>query len=260
MKGIILAGGSGTRLHPLTRVTSKQLLPVYDKPLIFYPIATLMLAGIKEFLIITTPKDSQTFNHLLGNGNQWGISIQYEVQEEPKGLAQGLIIGENFLDGDSCAFILGDNIFYGQGLGRMLSKHLNVSGAHIFAYKVVDPERYGVATISKDGKVEKIIEKPKSPDSDLAVTGLYFYDGSAVQRAKLLKPSQRGELEITDLNNSYLASGDLSATILPPGTAWFDTGTFSALHDASTYIRIIEERQGIRIADLDSIYEQNLTE
>jgi glucose-1-phosphate thymidylyltransferase len=259
MKGIILAGGSGTRLHPLTKVTSKQLLPVYDKPLVYYPIATLMLAGIKEFLLISTPKDSQTFIQLLGDGSQWGISIQYEVQEAPKGLAQGLTIGEKFLNGDSCAFILGDNIFYGQGLGRMLSMYLNVSGAHIFAYKVVDPERYGVVTMSKNGKVEKIIEKPKSPDSDLAVTGLYFYDNTAVERAKLLKPSLRGELEITDLNNSYLESGELSATILPPGTAWFDTGTFSALHDASTYIRIIEERQGIRIADLDSIHLQSLS-
>lgn len=253
MKGIILAGGSGSRLHPLTKVTSKQLLPIYNKPLIYYPLSTLMLAGIKDILIITTPVDAPNFKKLLGDGSEWSLRITYAEQNEPGGLAQGLIIGETFLAGDPCAFILGDNIFYGQGLGRMLQNFATIQGAHIFAHKVADPERYGVVTVNSEGEITNIQEKPLNPETNLAVTGLYFYDGSASARARKLKPSKRGELEITDLNLSYLESGSLQVSILPPGTAWFDTGTFESMHDASTYIRIIEERQGEKIADLNDI-------
>jgi glucose-1-phosphate thymidylyltransferase len=253
MKGIVLAGGTGSRLWPLTKTTSKQLLPIYDKPLIYFPLSTLMLAGISKILIITTPQDQQSFINLLGDGSQWGIELNYEIQQNPGGLAQGLLIGEDFLAGDSCAFILGDNIFYGQGLGRMLQQYKNISGATIFSYKVKDPERYGVVEIDQAGSVVGIEEKPEFPRSNLAVTGLYFYDGDAPALARSLKPSARGEIEITDLNKCYLEKGLLNLVNLPSGTAWFDTGTFSSLHDASSYIRIIQERQGLQIADLDQI-------
>jgi glucose-1-phosphate thymidylyltransferase len=249
MKGIVLAAGLGTRLYPLTSVISKQLLPVYDKPLIYYPLSTLMLAGIRDILIITTPEYLSLFEKVLGQGTDLGVKITYAVQSEPKGLAQGIIIAKDFINGDSFAFILGDNLFYGQGLGRELQKFQDIKGAHIFGYSVSNPSEYGVATIDKNGRVTNLEEKPDEPKSSIAITGLYFYDNKAVNFAEMLKPSQRGELEITDLNNIYLGLEELSCTILPRGTAWLDTGSFNGLHDATTFVRITEERTGLRVGD-----------
>jgi glucose-1-phosphate thymidylyltransferase len=249
MKGVILAGGIGSRLFPLTKVTSKQLLPIYDKPLIYYPLSTLMLAGIREILVITTPEDQSSFQNLLSKGEDFGVQISYELQENPQGLAQGILIASNFLAGDSCAFILGDNIFYGSGLGRELMNYRNVSGSHVFGYRVSNPSNYGVAEIDNYGEVVSLEEKPQIPKSNIAVTGLYFYDSRAVEFANSLRPSKRGELEITDLNKLYLEINELKCTILPRGTAWLDTGTFNGLHDASTFVRLTEERTGLRIGD-----------
>ena len=249
MKGVILAGGRGSRLFPLTKVTSKQLLPIYDKPLIYYPLSTLMLAGIREILIITTPDDHSNFRKLLSNGEDFGLQISYELQEQPQGLAQGIQIARSFLAGDSFAFILGDNIFYGSGLGRELMNYKNISGAHVFGYRVSNPSDYGVAEINDSGKVIGLEEKPQSPKSNIAVTCLYFYDAKAVDFVGSLRPSKRGELEITDLNKLYLKIDELNCTILPRGTAWLDTGTFNGLHDASTFVRLTEERTGLRVGD-----------
>ena len=249
MRGIILAGGSGTRLNPMTAYTSKQLLPIYDKPLIYYPITTLILAGITEILIITTPDHQNDFVALLGDGSQWDISISYAIQAEPEGLPQGLILGETFLNGDSCAFILGDNLFYGTGLGRTLNEYLNKSGAHIFAHQVSDPQRFGVVELSPDGSVMSIEEKPSNPKSSLAITGLYFFDKYAPQIARTLKKSQRGEYEMVDLLNAYLERDQLSVKILPRGTARLDTGTFQTLNDAANFVRIIQENQGFKVGD-----------
>ena len=249
MKGVILAGGKGTRLHPLTKVTSKQLLPVYDKPLIYYPISTLMLAGIRDLLVVTTPEDLPTFQKLLSDGSGFGIQISYLVQKKPKGLAQGIQLAAEFLNGENFAFILGDNIFYGVGLGRELMKYQHHIGAHIFGYSVANPSDYGVAEFGSDGRILSIEEKPSKPKSNIAITGLYFYDNRAVEFVNQLRPSVRGELEITDLNQKYLDSGELKCTVLPRGTAWLDTGTFQGLHDASTFVRLTEERTGLRIGD-----------
>jgi glucose-1-phosphate thymidylyltransferase len=249
MKGVILAGGKGTRLQPLTSVVSKQLLPVYDKPLIFYPLTTLMLAGIRDILIITAPDDQSLFQRVLGSGESLGIKISYAVQEAPKGLADGVVIAKDFLGKEPFAYILGDNLFYGQGLGRELKKFHGIAGAHIFGYAVSNPSDYGVATIDEFGNVTGLEEKPVNSKSKIAVTGLYFYDNQAIDLAESLEPSERGEIEITDLNKLYLAKGELSCTILPRGTAWLDTGTFNGLHDASSFVRITEERTGIQIGD-----------
>jgi glucose-1-phosphate thymidylyltransferase len=253
-KGIILAGGAGTRLHPITMSQSKQLLPVYDKPMIYYPLATLMLAGIREFLIITTPRDQASFRDLLGTGNQWGLSFEYVIQDVPNGIAQALILGEKFLGGAPSALILGDNIFYGANLtGLLQSASQRESGATVFGYYVQDPERYGVVQFDAQGKVIDLLEKPRSPPSNYAVTGIYFYDGRASALAKALKPSPRGELEITDLNRAYLALGDLHVEKLGRGTAWLDTGTHNSLLDAGVFVRIIEERQGLKVACVEEI-------
>ena len=249
MKGVLLAAGLGTRLHPLTKVTSKQLLPVYDKPLIYYPLSTLMLAGIREILIITNPEYQAAFKKVLGSGAEFGISISYAVQSEPKGIAQGITIAKDFIKSDSFAFILGDNLFYGQGLGRELQKFQHIKGAHIFGYTVSNPSEYGVATIEEHGSVSHLEEKPENPQSNIAVTGLYFYDNKAVNFAEKLMPSKRGEFEITVVNKLYLELGELTCTILPRGTAWLDTGSFNGLNDASTFVRITEERTGLRIGD-----------
>ena len=253
-KGIILAGGAGTRLHPITMSLSKQLLPVYDKPMIYYPLATLMAAGIREFLIITTPRDQMAFRDLLGGGEKWGVQFAYAVQAEPNGIAQALIIAESFLAGAPSALILGDNIFYGANLSELLlSVSKRLTGATVFGYYVQDPERYGVVQFDAEGKVVDLLEKPANPPSNYAVTGIYFYDDRASQLARSIKPSPRGELEITDLNRAYLREGNLNVERLGRGTAWLDTGTHNSLLDAGVFVRIIEERQGLKVACVEEV-------
>ena len=253
-RGIILSGGSGTRLHPLTHAVSKQLMAVYDKPLIYYPLSTLMLAGIRDILIITTPNDQRAFQKLLGDGSRWGLGISYEIQRRPEGIAQAFLIGERFLDGSPVSLILGDNIFYAQGLSEKLQAVARKqTGATVFGYWVKDPERYGVVSFREDGRVVDIAEKPAAPKSHFAVTGLYFYDRDVVSIAKSIRPSQRGELEITDVNRAYLQRGDLRVELLGRGTAWLDTGTHESLLDAGIFVRVIEERQGLKIASPEEI-------
>jgi glucose-1-phosphate thymidylyltransferase len=253
VKGIVLAGGSGSRLWPTTRGASKQLLPIYDKPLIHYPIATLMLAGIREILIITTREDQASFMRLLGDGSDIGINLEYEVQDKPEGLAQAFVIGESFINQENVALILGDNIFHGSGLGTQLEMYQKVTGAQIFAYKVTDPNRYGIVEFDTVGKVISIEEKPKMPKSSFAIPGLYFYDGDVVNIAKGVAPSSRGELEITSINQAYLKEGKLETKVLERGTVWLDTGTPESLFAAASYVRVIEERQGLKIACLEEI-------
>jgi glucose-1-phosphate thymidylyltransferase len=257
VKGIVLAGGTGSRLWPVTFGVSKQLLPVYDKPLVHYPISTLMLTGIREILIITTPQDQESFKRLLGDGKKYGVSFSFAVQDNPEGLAQAFIIGEKFIGEDPSALILGDNIFYGSSLGMQLKELTEPDGAIIFAYKVKDPERYGVIDFDASGKVTSIEEKPSKPKSQYAVPGLYFYDNRVVEIAKSIKPSSRGELEITSVNQEYLNAGKLQARVLERGTAWLDTGTFESLNSASAFIQIIEERQGQKVSCLEEVAWRN---
>lgn len=260
MKGIVLAGGSGTRLYPLTMVTSKQLLPVYDKPMIFYPISTLMLAGIRDILIITTPEDNEKFKNLLGDGSQFGINLSYAVQPSPDGLAQAFIIGEDFIGSDSCALVLGDNIFYGTGFSNILRKAVENAGkgnATLFGYYVNDPERFGVVEFDKNKNVISIEEKPQNPKSNFGVTGLYFYDNRVVEFAKKIKPSNRGELEITDLNNLYLRNRAIKVQLLGRGFAWLDTGTMDSLAEATSFVKTVQNMQGIEVSSPEEIAYRN---
>ena len=257
MKGIILAGGSGTRLYPLTKVVSKQLMPIYDKPMIYYPLSTLISAGINEILIISTPKEINRFKDLLGDGKKLGCIFKYAVQEEPKGLAEAFIIGEKFIGSDKVALILGDNVFYGSGLEQLLQANNNPKGGIIFAYHVQEPKRYGVVEFDKDNKVISIEEKPEQPKSNFAVPGIYFYDNDVVQIAKNIRPSHRGELEITDINKVYLKQGKLKVQILDKGTAWLDTGTFNSLMQAALFVQVIEERQGLKIGCIEEAAFKN---
>lgn len=253
MKGIILAGGSGTRLYPITLATSKQLIPIYDKPMIYYPLSTLMSAGIKDILIISTPHDLPRFEQLLGSGEQIGCNFTYKVQEIPRGLADAFIVGADFIGNDKVAMVLGDNIFYGTEMGEKLKQYTDVDGGVVFGYQVSDPERYGVVEFNKDNKVISIEEKPANPKSNYAIPGLYFFDNKVIEYAKLAKPSARGEIEITEIHNAYLRAGNLEVCILDRGTAWLDTGTFESMNQASQFVQVIEERQGLKIGCIEEI-------